>query len=111
MLGSVCIYVLLALMFAFVYYAANQFETRPFFAQTAHPSAPDFLYFSFVTQATIGYGDLTAAGNLGRALASFEGLVGQLYLVTVVAVVVSRISTRAGRATPGPETQSPEAPG
>ena len=54
------------------------------------------LYFSYVTLATLGYGDYTAAGNLGRALAVLEALMGQLYLVTVVAVVVTRLG-RPGR--------------
>jgi Ion channel len=39
----------------------------------------------------LGYGDLTAAGDLGRMLAVTEALLGQLYLVTVVAVVIGNI--------------------
>jgi len=49
------------------------------------------LYFSFVTLATLGYGDYTPAGSLGRTLAIVEALFGQLYLVTVIAVLVSRM--------------------
>ena len=49
------------------------------------------LYFSYVTLATLGYGDYTAAGDLGHTLAIVEALFGQLYLVTVVAVLVSRL--------------------
>ncbi len=49
------------------------------------------LYFSYVTLATLGYGDYTPAGNLGHAFAVLEALIGQLYLVTVVAVVVTRL--------------------
>ncbi len=49
------------------------------------------LYFSFVTLATLGYGDYTPAGSLGRTLAVVEALFGQLYLVTVIAVLVSRM--------------------
>ena len=50
------------------------------------------LYFSYVTLATVGYGDYTMAGNLGRALfAVLEALMGQLYLVTVLALLVSRM--------------------
>ncbi len=91
-LGAICIYVLLGMMFAFVYAAIDQIGPDPFFAQTRHASIQDFLYFSFVTQTTVGYGDLTAAGNLGRALAVVEALAGQLYLVTIIAVLVSRMS-------------------
>ena len=53
------------------------------------------LYFSFVTLATVGYGDYSAASNLGHTLSVVEALVGQLYLVTVVAVLVSRMTPRA----------------
>ncbi len=59
-LGAVCIYVLLGMMFAFVYAAINGLGDTPFFVQTAHATTPDFLYFSFITQTTVGYGDFTA---------------------------------------------------
>ncbi len=94
-MGAVCIYVLLGMMFAFVYAAIDAMSSGPFFVQTAHATAPDFLYFSFITQTTVGYGDFTAKGDLGRALAVLEALGGQLYLVTVIAVLVSRLSARA----------------
>ena len=93
-LGAVCIYVLLGMMFAFVYAAINGIADTPFFVQTADATTPDFLYFSFITQTTVGYGDFTAAGDLGRALAVIEALTGQLYLVTIIAVLVSRLSAR-----------------
>ncbi len=52
------------------------------------------MYFSFITMATVGYGDLTAQGGLGRALAVTEGLFGQIYLVTAVAALVSNLGRR-----------------
>ena len=55
------------------------------------------VYFSYVTLATLGYGDYTPAGTLGHLLAVVEALAGQLYLVTVVAVLVSRLSHRDRR--------------
>jgi hypothetical protein len=108
-LGAICIYVLIGMIFAFLYTAIGMIEGT-FFVQTQHANLPDFLYFSFVTQTTVGYGDLTAAGNLGRAMAAFEALIGQLYLVTVVALVVSNMS-RARRSSreeappPGDDTE------
>jgi hypothetical protein len=102
-LGAVCIYVLLGMMFAFVYAAINGLDSSPFFVQTAHATTPDFLYFSFITQTTVGYGDFTAAGDLGRALSVLEALIGQLYLVTIIAVLVSRLSGQNMTA-PAPET-------
>ena len=106
-LGAICIYVLLGMMFAFVYVAINGLGNDDFFVQTNHATTPDFLYFSYVTQTTVGYGDLTAAGDLGRALAVIEALTGQLYLVTIIAVLVSRLSGR-NIGTPTPVDASPE---
>src|SRR5262245_1519378 len=92
-LGAVCIYLLLAIMFAFLYAAIGGIGSDPFFVQTKTPGIQIYLYFSFVTQTTVGYGDYTAATNLGRTLATTEALLGQLYLVTVTAVLVSRMTT------------------
>jgi hypothetical protein len=107
-LGAVCIYVLLGMMFAFLYAAIDGLSSEPFFAQITHASVPDFLYFSFITQTTVGYGDLTARADLGRALSVVEALAGQLYLVTVIAVLVSRLSTVIVR--PGVTVAPPTAP-
>jgi hypothetical protein len=113
-MGAVCIYVLLGMMFAFVYAAVDGLSSQPFFAQTTNASTPDFLYFSFITLTTVGYGDLTARANLGRTLSVLEALGGQLYLVTVVAVLVSRLSARSRHAPStvptGPEPTTPAAP-
>jgi hypothetical protein len=52
------------------------------------------VYFSFVTMATVGYGDLLAQGGVGRALAVTEGILGQVYLVTAVAALVGNLGRR-----------------
>ena len=65
--------------------------TGPFFAQGTDGTRALRLYFSYTTLATLGYGDYTAAGNFGHTIAVLEALLGQLYLVTVVAVVVTRL--------------------
>jgi Ion channel len=91
-MGALCIYVLLGMLWAFTFAAIAAFQSAPFFAQENHATVADFLYFSFVTLTTTGYGDLTAAEGAGRAVAVLEALVGQLYLVTIVAVVVSRLA-------------------
>jgi hypothetical protein len=111
-LGAICIYVLVGMMFAFTYATIDLLGSDPFFVQTNAATTADYLYFSFVTLTTVGYGDFTAAGGLGRALASLEALLGQLYLVTIVATLVSGMTrTRAGRAAAnapvGDETPAP----
>jgi uncharacterized membrane protein len=103
-LGAICIYILLGMLFAFVYGAIDLLGPDPFFVQTSHATMPDYLYFSFVTQTTVGYGDFTAASDLGRSLAVVEALVGQLYLVTIIAVLVSRMAGRPTPSAPTPET-------
>ncbi len=110
--GAICIFVLVGMTFAFVYATLDKFENTPFFAQTNSAALPDFLYFSFVTQTTVGYGDLTARGDLGRALAGLQALTGQLYLVTIVAVLVSRMTVTKRRTSIGPDDEfSTDAPG
>jgi hypothetical protein len=92
--GAVCVYVLIGLLFVFLYGVLATLGSGDFFAQGTDGTRSLRLYFSFVTLATLGYGDYTAAGELGRTLAIVEALVGQLYLVTVIAVLVSRIRRR-----------------
>jgi hypothetical protein len=103
-LAALCIYVLVGMLWSFVYIAIGNFGSSAFFVQSAHPTSADFLYFSFVTQLTVGYGDLTAGGNFGRACAVLEALFGQIYLVTIVALLVSRLVPRAPHEPP-PSTE------
>jgi Ion channel len=91
-MGALCIYVLLGMLWAFAFGSISAFDSGQFFAQQRTATVADYLYFSFVTLTTVGYGDLTAADGLGRAVAVVEALTGQLYLVTVVALVVSRMA-------------------
>jgi voltage-gated potassium channel len=94
--GAICVYLLFGILFMFLYGALATLGHTPFFAQGTDGTRPLRFYFSFVTLATLGYGDYTPAGNLAHALAVLEALIGQLYLVTVVAVVVTRLG-RPGR--------------
>ena len=90
-LGALCIYLLLGLLFAALCAAVAELSGDPFFVQTTHPSAAEYVYFSYITVATVGYGDLTPLHDGGRMMAAIAGLCGQLYLVTVVALLVSNI--------------------
>jgi hypothetical protein len=89
--GAIAIYLLIGLFFVYVYGAVDHLSSAQFFVQTAKASRPLMQYFSYVTLATVGYGDYTAAGTLGRMLAVSEALLGQLYLVTVLAILVSQL--------------------
>lgn len=116
MFAVLCIYLLIGMIFAGVYGIIDADSSGDFFAsgeiRTLHPelhgaspvgTASDYLYFSFSTLTTVGYGDLTAGTDLGRSLSVTEALVGQIYLVTVVAVIVGNLRRsprrrRAGQA-------------
>jgi voltage-gated potassium channel len=92
--GAVCVYLLFGLLFVFLYSAVAVLGSGAFFAQGTDGTRALRLYFSYVTLATLGYGDYTPAGDLGHTLAVLEALVGQLYLVTVLALLVSRLRGR-----------------
>lgn len=94
MFGVLCIYLLIGSLYAFFYGIVATAGTGSFFAQSAPETTRNFLYFSFVTITTVGYGDLTAASNLGRSLAIAEALTGQIYMVTVVAAIVGGLGSR-----------------
>jgi hypothetical protein len=99
-LGALAIYLLLGLAYAYLFPLVATLTHDPFFVQTTTPNASDFIYFSYTTLATIGYGDFTAASSLGRMVAVSEGLVGQLYLVSAVALLVGNVGRQLRRNEP-----------
>jgi hypothetical protein len=94
MFGVLCVYLLIGSIFAFVFGVLDSLSATPFFAQHAAASTHNLLYFSFVTITTTGYGDLTAATDVGQSFAIAEALTGQIYLVTVVAAIVGGLRGR-----------------
>ena len=96
--GALSAYLITGLMFAAFYAAIDHLTHSPFFADNQPASTQTFQYFSFVTLTTLGYGDFTAAGNGGRALAVIEALAGQVFLATLVARLVSAYRTPARQA-------------
>jgi hypothetical protein len=87
--GAVSAYMIIGLTFASGYAAMSKLIGGPFFANGKPGSAAAFQYFSFATLTTVGYGDYTAAQASGRALAVMEALLGQVFLATLVARLVS----------------------
>ena len=61
----------------------------PFFEEVAHPSGSDFIFFSYTTLTTTGYGNLVPGGQPGRMISGLEMMLGQIFLVTLVAGLVS----------------------
>jgi hypothetical protein len=88
-LGALCTYVLVGLLFAFAYLALHLVRDAPFFAQPGPHQESEYLYFSFVTITTLGFGDLSPAVGLPQALTALEALLGSVFLVTLVARLVT----------------------
>ncbi len=88
-LGAISVFTLLGLLFAFLYLAFGRWSSGDFFTGVAHAQASDFLFFSYTTLTTTGYGNLVPAGTVGQSFAVLEMLVGQIFLVTLVAGLVS----------------------
>jgi Ion channel len=88
-LGAISVYTVLGILFTFAYGTVDRIQGSPFFAEVAHPSGSDFIFFSYTTLTTTGYGDLVPAGQPGRMIAGLEMMIGQIFLVTLVAGLVS----------------------
>jgi hypothetical protein len=90
-------YLMLGFAFGAVFYLINVLDPNSFVItnQTTSPAGtPDLMYFSFVTLATLGYGDITPRTNIGRSLAVLEALTGMLYIAVFMARLVSMHTTR-----------------
>ena len=88
-LGALSVYAVLGILFTFVYGTIDRLQSGPFFAGVAHPEGSDFIFFSYTTLTTTGYGDLVPAGQPGQMVAGLEMMIGQVFLVTLVAGLVS----------------------
>lgn len=89
-LGAIAIYVMLGMMFAFSYRAIALWQTNPpFFGADGRGDDASYLFFSFITLTTTGYGNLVPATNPGQSVAVLEAIIGQLFLVTALAKIVN----------------------
>ena len=86
--------------------AIGVIQGGPFFGSNGDGTMAQDLFFSFTTLTTTGYGDITAATRIGRTTAMVEAMVGQLYLVTVLAILVSNLG-RSRQPTAAAEDDGP----
>jgi hypothetical protein len=93
-LGSLSFYLLMGSLYGWLFTFTADLGNDAFFGRGDDGTSADHLYFSFVTLTTTGYGDLAAADGVGRSLAVSEMVLGQLYLITVVAVIVTVAARR-----------------
>lgn len=91
-LGAISAYLLIAVAYFYLFLTLFRAQGE-FFAQALPPAPPQplssYMYFSLTSITTVGYGDLTAVTSLGRLVANSEAVIGQVYLVTFVAFIVS----------------------
>lgn len=97
-LAALCVYLLMALIWAIAYQLLEVYQPGSFSIPASmlgsdpnsdQASTGALHYFSYVTITTLGYGDVTPVAPLARSLAMVEALVGQIYLVTLIARLVS----------------------
>jgi hypothetical protein len=92
--GALAVYLLLGLLFAIAITVAARLGDGAYFAQRTDGTTSQHVYFSFTTLTTTGFGDLSAATRGGRALTVLEMLTGQIYLVTVISLLVGNFRRR-----------------
>jgi hypothetical protein len=90
-IGVLCVYLLIGLIFTFVFGIIGSQASTPFFKYGVAGNSSNYLYFSYSTLTTVGYGDLVAELQIGRSFAIIEALVGQMYLVSIVALIVGSL--------------------
>jgi hypothetical protein len=101
--GALAIYLSLGLMFAWIIGFITHVDSTLYFAQHTNGTEGDRLYFSFTVLTTTGFGDFSAATPAGHALAVIEELTGQLYLVTVIGLLIGNyVGRRKTTSSPTP---------
>jgi hypothetical protein len=98
--GALALYLVVGLLFASIIGFVATVESDPYFTQGKNVTNGERVYYSFTVLTTTGFGDYTAAQPFGHALAVLEMLTGQLYLVTVIGIVVGNFAGRRMRSRP-----------
>lgn len=90
--GSLCAYLFLGLIFASLYQWILIVDNTAFvgFKNALAQDRGDFIYFSFVTLTTLGYGDIQPISDIARTLTWIEAYIGQAYLTVLMALLVGR---------------------
>ncbi len=99
--GALCVYLLLGVLWTVLYAFVELVEPTAFAyaSDVAGDPVEQFLYYSFVTLTTLGYGDVTPVHPVARTLAYLEAVIGQLYVAVLVASLVGRYSATLGDTT------------
>jgi len=84
--AAICAYLLIGVIWQYLYILVHMYIPGSF--ENPQLASGDFLYFSFITLSTLGYGDITPLNGPAQALAYMEAILGQLYLTILVARLV-----------------------
>ena len=106
--GALSAYLIIGMFFASLFGVMDAFTAGQFFANGEVANARSFQYFSYTTLTTLGYGDYTAALFPGRSIATFEALVGQVFLAVLVARLVAAFHGRSEAIIPPKDDDAPE---
>ncbi len=87
--GALAAYLLIGMFFAFAYRSISVIQPAPFYGRGGEGTMAQHLFFSFITLTTTGYGNLVPAQNPGQTFAVCEALMGQIFLLTAFAKIVS----------------------
>ena len=98
--AALALYLVVGLLFASIIGFVDTTESGAYFSQGKNVTNGERVYYSFTVLTTTGFGDYTAAQPFGHALAVLEMLTGQLYLVTVIGIVVGNFAGRRMRNQP-----------
>jgi hypothetical protein len=87
LLGALCVYFLLGLMFGWTYAAVDAIDGNPVFVSDI--DRPDPIYYSFIVMTTVGFGDVTPATDLMGRITVIQAMAGQIFLATMIARLMS----------------------
>lgn len=102
-MGAACVYFLIGFAWAFLFFVLESFSPGAFSFPRPHDSAGfnAFIYFSFVTLATLGFGDITPVSNPARSLTVLEAVLGQLFVAITISILVGSFLSRSRKGGPG----------
>ena len=96
-MAAACAYILLGLVWAHAYFLVEIFHPNSFKgSENMGDDIWNFIYYSFVTLTTVGYGDILAVTKSARALSILEAITGQLYLAVMISRLVGLYASQSG---------------
>ncbi|MCJ7436821.1 MAG: ion channel [Acidimicrobiia bacterium] len=104
--GALCVYLLIGLVFSSLFVAVNGLGSEHFALPADQNQPADLLYLSFITLTTVGFGDVVPNTDFARAVVVLEALIGQIFLVTLVARLVAMFGQEQRRRDRGTDDEA-----